>query len=120
MDTKNLASAVRAMAKDVDEISEDAAELDRDTLNDVRGLLKVLAHIVDGMPIDRAFGSPGDWGYNTAIGKALAVIGSQPPNLSGIMQNDIMSALDDCVELGMTAEQAREVIGAIITKALSA
>jgi len=48
------------------------------------------------------------------------VRGSQAPNLRGIMQNDIMSALDDCTELGMTAEQAREVIGAIITKALSA
>ena len=30
MDSKNLASAIRGIAKDVDEISEDAAELDRE------------------------------------------------------------------------------------------
>jgi len=72
MDSKNLASAIRGIAKDVDEISEDAAELDRDTLRDTRDLLKVLAHITEGMPMGKAFGSPGDWGYGTAIGKALA------------------------------------------------
>ena len=72
MNQKDLATAIRGIAKEIDEISEDAAELDRDTLQDARGLLKVLAHIAEGMPIGKAFGSPGDWGYNTPIGKSLA------------------------------------------------
>jgi hypothetical protein len=39
---------------------------------DVGELLRVLARIAEGKPLARAFGAPGDWGYGTAIGKALA------------------------------------------------
>jgi hypothetical protein len=35
-------------------------------------LINVLARVVNGRPVERAFGAPGDWGYETAIGKALA------------------------------------------------
>jgi hypothetical protein len=58
MDSKKLAAAVRntSVLNDPD---------------DVRYLLKTLAHIVEGMPIEKAFGSPGDWGYDTPIGDAL-------------------------------------------------
>jgi len=35
-------------------------------------LLCVLARVINGQPVEQAFGSPGDWGYETAIGKALA------------------------------------------------
>ena len=41
-------------------------------LADDSELLRVLARIVEGIPVERAFGSPGDWGYNHPIGKALA------------------------------------------------
>jgi hypothetical protein len=34
-------------------------------------LLIVLARIVEGKDISRAFGAPGDWGYNSPIGQAL-------------------------------------------------
>jgi hypothetical protein len=34
-------------------------------------LLTVLARIVEGMPIERAFGPPGEWGYEHPIGRAL-------------------------------------------------
>lgn len=34
-------------------------------------LLTVLARIVEGMPMERAFGRPGDWGYEHPIGRAL-------------------------------------------------
>jgi hypothetical protein len=37
--------------------------------------------------------------------------------LRGIMANDISSAMDDCVELGMTAAQMRTVVNTIIGKA---
>jgi len=34
-------------------------------------LLRVPARILDGKDVLRAFGSPGDWGYDTPIGNAL-------------------------------------------------
>jgi len=34
-------------------------------------LLFVLARIVAGMELSKAFGPPGDWGYEHPIGKAL-------------------------------------------------
>lgn len=39
--------------------------------------------------------------------------------LQGIMQNDILSALDDCVDLGMSATETRDVIRVIVGKALA-
>lgn len=76
MDSEKLAAAVREVEENIDRIM-DTAELDRktedrDELFDAKTLLGVLAHIAEGMPIGKAFGSPGDWGYGTAIGKALA------------------------------------------------
>lgn len=75
MDSKKLAAAVREIKAKVDVIMDaDVPEVEavRDDLRDVKDLLGVLAHIVDGKPIDKAFGSPGDWGYGTEIGAALA------------------------------------------------
>lgn len=53
----------------------DGNSLDRDTID----LLLTLARIVEleggqvtDLSILKAFGSPGDWGYNTLIGAALA------------------------------------------------
>jgi hypothetical protein len=39
---------------------------------DVAELVRVLARLVEGKRLYRAFGAPGDWGYSNAIGKALA------------------------------------------------
>lgn len=39
---------------------------------DVAELLRVLSRVVEGKPVDAAFGAPGDWGYGTPIGDALA------------------------------------------------
>ena len=81
MNAKKLAIAVRNLKKDVDEVIEDedieCSSGSYDLLRDANYLLGVLAHIVDGMPIDKAFGSPGDWGYSTPIGSALASNDSQ-------------------------------------------
>ena len=40
-------------------------------LADDSELLNALARVVEGIPLNRAFGSPGDWGYNQPIGRAL-------------------------------------------------
>lgn len=36
-----------------------------------QSLIRALGSIIEGVPIDRALGSPGDWGYGTPIGDAL-------------------------------------------------
>ena len=42
-------------------------------------LISVLGSVIEGIPIERAMGSPGNWGYGTPIGAALlALIQSQP------------------------------------------
>ncbi|UWZ84622.1 hypothetical protein [Occallatibacter riparius] len=41
-------------------------------LADAGELLVVLARIVEGKDVERAFGRPGDWGYSHPIGRALA------------------------------------------------
>lgn len=75
MDSKKLASAVRELKNRVGDVIDDLdpdIATGTDDLRNAKDLLGVLAHIVDGKPIDKAFGSPGDWGYGTEIGSALA------------------------------------------------
>jgi hypothetical protein len=70
MDAISLSIAIRSRAsllKDAGETSRTVGELEDDG-----ELLMVLARIIEGKDIARAFGSPGDWGYNTPIGRALA------------------------------------------------
>jgi hypothetical protein len=40
--------------------------------------------------------------------------------LSGVMENDILSAIDVCIDLGMDVKSVREVVRATIVKALRA
>ena len=61
---EKLAKAVRDVA-DVLRNSEPRND-------DARELLLVLARVLEGKDVKRAFGAPGDWGYNTPIGDALA------------------------------------------------
>jgi hypothetical protein len=75
MDPKKLAAAVRDTKEKIDLMSDGLLELDSqdcDELRDAKDLLGVLAHILDGKTVAQAFGSPGDWGYGTLIGRALA------------------------------------------------
>jgi hypothetical protein len=61
-----LSIALRDIARDLGEgQSVDGA--------DVIELVKVLARAVEGKDVIRAFGAPGDWGYNTPIGRALSL-----------------------------------------------
>jgi hypothetical protein len=41
-------------------------------LADAKDLIRALARLVNGESLRAAFGAPGDWGYSTAIGQALA------------------------------------------------
>lgn len=71
MNSKQLASALRNKAAEVRNVNATTAEEDH-SLRDAADLLRVLAHVVDGKPLDKAFGAPGDWGYDTPIGQAIA------------------------------------------------
>lgn len=56
---------------------EEDAELRR-LLFDGAEFAAVLARIVEGQDVRRAFGAPGDWGYETAIGDGLFEFLSNP------------------------------------------
>lgn len=73
MDTDQLASALRNKAAEVRNVNAVTEEEDQ-LLRDAACLLRVLAHVVDGKPMNKAFGAPGDWGYETLIGQALAAV----------------------------------------------
>lgn len=65
MDKAKMATVLRAKAQEI----QDSEAKDR---LDTAELINVLARVVEGKPIERAFGAPGDWGYGTPIGDALA------------------------------------------------
>lgn len=73
--TQALAKVVRAQADALIERSYELQEeipLDLHRLNkDVAELALVLARLLEGKPMLRAFGAPGDWGYGTPIGEAV-------------------------------------------------
>ncbi len=60
MNNPELSKALRDKAAALHETNTDAAEL-----------ILVLARVVEGREIHKAFGAPGDWGYGTPIGAAL-------------------------------------------------
>lgn len=77
MNKEQLADAVREEAAMLMDWA-DCGECVRDgQANDAHELLRTLARIVEGKNIAEAFGAPGDWGYGTRIGKALAATASE-------------------------------------------
>jgi hypothetical protein len=73
-----LSTAIRAHENALQNYRDTVEEPEpRKLLADSAELILGLARTLEGMPINRAFGSPGDWGYRTAIGKALAEAASQ-------------------------------------------
>jgi hypothetical protein len=72
MNRISLAAAIRSRASALR--NADESPLTVGALADDAELLRVLAHIVEGKDLRRAFGAPGDWGYETDIGSALADI----------------------------------------------
>ena len=59
-------------------ILEHATENNPDLDPHTEGLIRVLGSVIEGVPIERAMGAPGDWGYGTPIGDAhLALLKSR-------------------------------------------
>ena len=71
MHYQTLAIAVRRHADVLMEIETHDAREDQ-LLRDAIELVRVLARTIEGKPLPVAFGAPGDWGYETPIGAALA------------------------------------------------
>lgn len=73
MDAKKLSAALRNLSNSIDLVAEDFDGDDSQSdLRDGAELVRVLARVVEGRTISEAFGSPGDWGYGTPIGDAIA------------------------------------------------
>lgn len=56
-------------------VADETSDQDTRTLRDGAELIRVLARMVAGKTIQevhRAFGAPGDWGYETPIGNTLS------------------------------------------------
>jgi hypothetical protein len=72
MNAKLLAMSLAEKARKLsDQVDANTGQTDPDHA-DLSELLRVLARILSGQSIERAFGAPGDWGYGTPIGDALA------------------------------------------------
>lgn len=77
-----LGSVIREHADHVERLRDGIVPDDRlptereqrqlDVLRDAEELIRTLSRMVDGKPLPRAFGAPGDWGYGKPIGDALA------------------------------------------------
>ena len=72
MDHTALSRVLRERAMKM--LAIDGEPLTLGELMDNSELLLVLARLVEGKSLLQAFGAPGDWGYNTPIGSALAYI----------------------------------------------
>ncbi len=70
MNAPSLSKAIRERAARLGDC--DQTPLPFGEIADDAELLRVLARIIEGKDVARAFGSPGDWGYNTPIGAAIA------------------------------------------------
>ena len=70
MNIKSLTMALRNKAAELSEVDATTPQQDQ-TLRDAAELIRVLARLVEGRPIAKAFGAPGDWGYETPVGAAL-------------------------------------------------
>lgn len=66
-----LIPELKTLAAAIDQRSRDVLA-DDDARADAKDLTRALARLLLGQTIRAAFGSPGDWGYNTPIGTALS------------------------------------------------
>lgn len=68
-----IAAALRNKAAQLRNVNVTTAGEDQ-TLRDAATLLRVLANVMEGMVPIKAFGPPGDWGYDTEIGRAVIAL----------------------------------------------
>lgn len=73
VDREALSQALRDHSNSLmDAADTNADETFRWTLRTTAELVAVLARVVEGNTLRKAFGAPGDWGYSSPIGAALA------------------------------------------------
>lgn len=72
MNAAKLSKALRDLAATVRRREDPKTGFPTSEDSDVAELICVLARIVEGKPLARSFGAPGDWGYDNPIGQALA------------------------------------------------
>lgn len=70
MNIKSLAVALRNKAVELRNVNVATAQ-EHQTLRDAADLIRVLSCVAEGKSMAKAFGAPGDWGYETPIGAAL-------------------------------------------------
>ena len=98
MDIQALAAALRNKAAEVKNINVESQD-DYNLLRDASDLLRVLAHVVDGKSLEKALGAPGDWGYETQIGQAIASATrpTSPPSAHSEKGNDMDASLKETI-----------------------
>lgn len=74
-----MTPAMFALVAAIDERANEiyAGEGCSQDLADAKDLARALARMLAGQSVRVAFGSPGDWGYSTPVGKALAQLYSE-------------------------------------------
>lgn len=75
MSTAPIAMALRNTAAKVRQVEVQNAA-DHDLLRDAAELLRVLSRLMEGQVPIKAFGPPGDWGYDTELGQAVVALRS--------------------------------------------
>lgn len=103
MNTKSLAMALRNKAVELRNVNVTTAQEDQ-TLRDAADLIRVLAHVIEGKLIAKAFGAPGDWGYETPLGAALAEPADIPELGTPVDQDKLIE------QYGTTCEAQQQTI----------
>lgn len=112
MNTKSLATAVRKKAAELRNVDVTTAQEDQ-TLRDAAELICVLARVAEGKPMAKAFGAPGDWGYETPIGEALAEPADIPELGTPVDQDKLIEQYRaTCEAQQQTIERLREIVQA--------
>lgn len=78
MDTGPMATALRNTAAKVRAVNV-LTSADSELLRDAAELLRVLARLMEGQVPIKAFGPPGDWGYDTEVGRAVVALRKGSP-----------------------------------------
>lgn len=90
---RNFAETLIPDDGDLEAIDREQKSLDHSTCAE---LVRVLARIVEGKSIDKAFGAPGDWGYGTPIGDGVFARLKEPAaDESGVQWNYVGDEMPD-------------------------
>lgn len=98
METGQLAAALRNKAARVRNVNT-TTEAEDQVLRDAAELLRMLANVVDGKPLAKAFGQPGDWGRETEIGAAIAASPTAPSAAKEVNMDNILDVREKYTRL---------------------